>query len=165
MLTYNKSLKSNVSVQKITYFFDGVDDVNILETNSASMESLDDVTDTPTDSALESIDSDPELRLLESEPELWVNTVDREVVSQLTEKQVKKQEHIYELIITEKHHCRMLKIMKELFAEGMSRELGLKETQIKSIFPCLDELITIHFNFLWRLRERQRMGRYIAYYR
>lgn len=27
MLTYNKSLKSNVSVQKITYFFDGVDDV------------------------------------------------------------------------------------------------------------------------------------------
>ena len=32
---------------------------------------------------------------------------------------------------------------------------------MKNIFPCLDELITIHFNFLWRLRERQRVNKYI----
>lgn len=37
-----------------------------------------------------------------------------QVVEQLKEKEVKKQEHIYELIITEKHHCRMLQVMQKV---------------------------------------------------
>lgn len=37
-----------------------------------------------------------------------------QLVESLTDKQVKKQEHIYELIITEKHHCRMLKVMQKV---------------------------------------------------
>ena len=44
----------------------------------------------------------------------------------------------------------------------MMYELGLKDSVVKGIFPCLDEMITIHFSFLWRLRERQRQGRFIA---
>lgn len=135
-----------------------VPDANILEVNSASMESLDDGNEEP---SLDDIDADPELRLLDKEPELWVHTVEKEVVDKLTEKQVKKQEHIYELIITEKHHCRMLKVMQKVFAEGMARELNMQDSRIKRIFPCLDELITIHCSFLWRLRQRQRSNKYI----
>lgn len=131
---------------------------DILEVNSASMESLDDGNEEP---SLDDIDADPELRLLDKEPELWVHTVEKEVVDKLTEKQVKKQEHIYELIITEKHHCRMLKVMQKVFAEGMARELNMQDSRIKRIFPCLDELITIHCSFLWRLRQRQRSNKYI----
>ncbi|KAG0723984.1 A-kinase anchor protein 13 [Chionoecetes opilio] len=133
---------------------------DILEVNSASMESLDDGANE--EPSLDDIDADPELRLLDKEPELWVHTVEKEVVEQLREKEVKKQEHIYELIITEKHHCRMLKVMQKVFAEGMARELNMQESRIKRIFPCLDELITLHCSFLWRLRQRQRGTKYIA---
>lgn len=132
---------------------------DILEVNSASMESLEDGGNE--EPSLDDIDADPELRLLDKEPELWVHTVDKEVVAGLSEKQVKKQEHIYELIITEKHHCRMLKVMQKVFAEGMARELHMQESRIKRIFPCLDDLITIHCSFLWRLRQRQRGSKYI----
>ncbi|KAK3866712.1 hypothetical protein Pcinc_027774 [Petrolisthes cinctipes] len=123
------------------------------------MESLDDgASEEP---SLDDIDADPELRLLEQEPDLWVHTVDKEVTERLTEKQVKKQEYIYELIITEKHHCLMLKVMQKVFAEGMAHELNMQESRIKRIFPCLDELITLHCSFLWRLRQRQRGNKYI----
>ncbi|XP_076065727.1 uncharacterized protein LOC143039494 isoform X6 [Oratosquilla oratoria] len=136
-----------------------VPDANMLGTNSASMESLDDDNE---ESSWDEIDpGDPDLKLLEKEPELWVNTVDKELVSSLTEKQVKKQEHIYELIITEKHHCSMLKVMKKLFVEGMAKELGMQERQIKQIFPCIDELLNIHCAFLRRLRLVQRENKYI----
>ncbi|CAL4065020.1 unnamed protein product, partial [Meganyctiphanes norvegica] len=137
-----------------------VTDAGILGVNSASMESLDDEDDEQT--SLHDINADPELRLLDNEePELWVHTVDREVIEKLTEKQVKKQEHIYELIITEKHHCRMLKVMQKVFADGMAKELGMAESRIKRIFPCLEELINIHCSFLWQLRQRQRNNKYI----
>ena len=49
----------------------------------------------------------------------------------------------------------------KVFAEGMARELHMQEARIKRIFPCLDELINIHCSFLWRLRQRQRTGKYI----
>ncbi|XP_064103577.1 rho guanine nucleotide exchange factor 18-like isoform X9 [Macrobrachium nipponense] len=136
-----------------------IPDANILEVNSASMESLDDGGNE--EPPIDYIDADPELKLLDKEPELWVHTVDKEVVAGLSEKQIKKQEHIYELIITEKHHCRMLKVMQKVFADGMARELHMQENRIKRIFPCLDDLINIHCSFLWRLRQRQRTGKYI----
>lgn len=43
----------------------------------------------------------------------------------------------------------------------MARELNMQESRIKRIFPCLDELITLHCSFLWRLRQRQRGTKYI----
>lgn len=60
------------------------------------------------------LDLDPELGILDEEPEAWVGTVDKKVSKKLKEKEIKRQEHIYEFIITEKHHCLTLKVMQKV---------------------------------------------------
>ena len=124
----SRKKKHQKKIQMIVLF-------SILDVNSASMESLEDSSDTTPESFFDQIDTDPELRLLDAEPELWVKTVDKEVriskmvffhqpvasslppqlVNSLTENQIKKQEYIYELIMTEKNHCRTLKVIKKVF--------------------------------------------------
>merc|ERR1712228_862622 len=52
-------------------------DANILDVNSASIESLDETPEVvvpTTKSSLDEIDADPELLLLEKEPDTWVET-------------------------------------------------------------------------------------------
>lgn len=60
------------------------------------------------------LDLDPELGILDEEPEAWVGTVDKKISKKLKEKEIKRQEHIYEFIITEKHHCLTLKVMQKV---------------------------------------------------
>lgn len=43
----------------------------------------------------------------------------------------------------------------QIFVEGMSRYLDVKREIIDQMFPCLDQLIEIHFQFLEELRIRQ----------
>lgn len=42
------------------------------------------------------------------EQDSWSPSVPKEIVKSLKDKQVKRQEHIYEFIMTEKHHCQTL---------------------------------------------------------
>jgi hypothetical protein len=37
-----------------------------------------------------------------------------QVVKKLKEKEIKRQEHIYEFILTEKHHCLTLSVMQKV---------------------------------------------------
>ena len=60
------------------------------------------------------LDLDPELGILDEEAEAWVGTVDKKISKKLKEKEIKRQEHIYEFIITEKHHCLTLKVMQKV---------------------------------------------------
>ncbi|XP_046439532.1 A-kinase anchor protein 13-like isoform X4 [Daphnia pulex] len=105
---------------------------------------------------IKDLDLDPELGILDEEAEAWVGTVDKKISKKLKEKEIKRQEHIYEFIITEKHHCLTLKVMQKIFAEGMRREMRLSSETVDRIFPCLEELIEYHLQFLRRLRQRQR---------
>lgn len=65
------------------------------------------------------------------------------------------QEHIYEFIITEKHHCQLLKVIQRVFCEGLTQYLDMKPELLERLFPQLDSLIDMHFEFLRQLRERQ----------
>lgn len=38
-----------------------------------------------------------------------------QVVKKLKEKEIKRQEHIYEFILTEKHHCLTLSVMQKVW--------------------------------------------------
>ncbi|XP_059350946.1 LOW QUALITY PROTEIN: rho guanine nucleotide exchange factor 28-like [Daphnia carinata] len=105
---------------------------------------------------IKDLDLDPELGILDEEAEAWVGTVDKKISKKLKEKEIKRQEHIYEFIITEKHHCLTLKVMQKIFAEGMRREMSFTSETVDRIFPCLEELIEYHLQFLRRLRHRQR---------
>lgn len=104
---------------------------------------------------------DTDLGLLDDESEAWSGSVDRKVLSDLTEKQIKRQEHIYELVMTEKHHCLTLKVMQKIFSEGMQKELGYGVDVIERLFPRLDDLISLHMSLLKQLRDRQRHALYV----
>uniref|UniRef100_T1IKF7 DH domain-containing protein n=1 Tax=Strigamia maritima TaxID=126957 RepID=T1IKF7_STRMM len=137
---------------------------NITELNSTSMESLDeDAVSTCTDGMdLNDVDDDPSLGLLIDEPEAWSSTIHKKILKKMKDRDIKRQENIYELIITEKHHCMTLKIMQKVFAQGMLKELQITPEMVDKIFPQLDELIEFHMLFLRKLRERQRQNNTIA---
>ncbi|XP_037082300.1 rho guanine nucleotide exchange factor 18-like [Pollicipes pollicipes] len=116
--------------------------------------------DAPVMSLGDSVD-DPDLKLLDEESEAWSGSVDRKILKGLTEKQIKRQEHVYEFVMTEKHHCVTLKVMQWVFAEGMRKELGYTPEMIGRLFPRLDDLIQVHMTFLRHLRERQRRSLYV----
>lgn len=65
---------------------------------------------------------------------------------------------LIELIQTELHHVRTLKIMTRLFRTGMLEELQLEPEVVQGLFPCVDELSDIHTRFLSQLLERRRQA-------
>ena len=78
-----------------------------------------------------------------------------QVTKKLKEKEIKRQEHMYEFILTEKHHCLTLRVMQKVFVEGLQKHFQLGK-DLERMFPRLLDLTEIHLNFLQHLRERQR---------
>jgi A-kinase anchor protein 13 len=128
------------------------------------------------------LDTDPFLRIQKEEPETWSASVPDGIAAALKTHEAKRQvtipssalgpsilppclptvtngspvqEHIYEFIITEKHHCQLLRVIQRVFCEGMTQHLDMKPEILERLFPQLDTLIEMHFEFLRQLRERQ----------
>ncbi|CAB3359590.1 Hypothetical predicted protein [Cloeon dipterum] len=101
------------------------------------------------------LDTDPFLGLHEDEPDSWTPTVGKEVTKRLKDKEIKRQEHIYEFILTEKTHCLTLRVMQKVFVEGMQKYFQLGNL-VDRMFPRLMDLTEIHLSFLHKLRERQK---------
>lgn len=55
---------------------------------------------------------------------------------------VKRQEHIYEIIMTEKHHCQILLLMQKVFVESLQRHFS--QLNPERLFPRLAELTDMH---------------------
>ncbi|XP_060818383.1 rho guanine nucleotide exchange factor 18 isoform X2 [Bombus pascuorum] len=101
---------------------------------------------------------DPELGLAKEEPDSWSAAIGHNVALRLAdncERKVKRQEHIYEFVLTEKHHCLVLLAMERIFAEGLRRHFRLGQADLERMFPRLRDLIDIHLRFLQKLRKRQ----------
>ncbi|KAJ8679291.1 hypothetical protein QAD02_015078, partial [Eretmocerus hayati] len=109
--------------------------------------------------SLEEFDRDhPELGLGREEPDSWSAWVGRQRAMSLAEndeRKVKRQEHIYEFILTEKHHCLVLLAMQRVFVDNLRKLFGMNSSMLDRMFPKLQELMDIHFRFLSRLRLRQ----------
>ncbi|XP_039107302.1 rho guanine nucleotide exchange factor 2 isoform X2 [Hyaena hyaena] len=88
----------------------------------------------------------------------WSLAVDSSFLQQQKKEVMKQQDVIYELIQTELHHVRTLKIMTRLFRTGMLEELQLEPGVVQGLFPCADELTDIHTRFLGQLLERRRQA-------
>ncbi|KAM4581585.1 rho guanine nucleotide exchange factor 2 [Odontesthes bonariensis] len=71
---------------------------------------------------------------------------------------IKQQDVIYELIQTEFHHVRTLRIMEGVYRRGMLEEVMLEAGVVHTIFPCLDQLVEFHSSFLSELLSRRREG-------
>lgn len=90
---------------------------------------------------------------IEHEHDTWSPRVGKDIVKLLNAKEVKRQEHIYELIITEKRHCQILLLIQKVFVESLQRHF----THLTSdrLFPQLEELTNLHLGFLKNLRLKQ----------
>uniref|UniRef100_A0A668A5J6 Rho/Rac guanine nucleotide exchange factor 2 n=1 Tax=Myripristis murdjan TaxID=586833 RepID=A0A668A5J6_9TELE len=87
----------------------------------------------------------------------WSLAVEPSFLQTLHKDEIKRQDVIYELIQTEFHHVRTLRIM-EVFRRGMLEEVMLEPGVVHAIFPCLDRLLELHSHFLSELLARRRLG-------
>lgn len=60
-----------------------------------------------------------------------------------------------ELIQTEMHHVRTLKIMQRVYARELHEALQIDDKKLDCLFPQLDSLLELHSHFLSRLGERR----------
>ncbi|NXU90370.1 ARHGI factor, partial [Xiphorhynchus elegans] len=102
-----------------------------------------------------SLRSEVETDAHEFEAESWSVAVEQAYANR--HKNVKKrQDVIYELMQTEMHHVRTLKIMLKVYSKAMREELQFPHAVINKLFPCVDELLELHGQFLLQLKERRK---------
>lgn len=70
---------------------------------------------------------------------------------------IKQQDVIYELMQTEFHHIRTLRIM-DVYRRGLLEEVQLEPALVHSVFPVLDQLLDFHGPFLQDLLQRRVQG-------
>ncbi|XP_036377327.1 rho guanine nucleotide exchange factor 18 isoform X1 [Megalops cyprinoides] len=110
------------------------------------------VEDTHYTSVRADLDSDAQ----DLEVESWSLAVDQHFLKKHQKDAVKRQDVIYELMQTEMHHVRTLKIMLRVYAHEMREALQMEERRVERVFPRLESLLELHRHFLSRLKERRR---------
>ncbi|XP_016380281.1 rho guanine nucleotide exchange factor 2 isoform X1 [Sinocyclocheilus rhinocerous] len=116
-----------------------------------SMESLNDEGEMYYASMLEELEKDGK----DFEADSWSLAVDSSYLQSQRKDVIKRQDVIYELIQTELNHVRTLRIMEGVFRRGMLEEVLMEMGVVHAIFPCLDQLLSIHSNFLSQLLQRR----------
>uniref|UniRef100_A0A8C0FC73 Rho guanine nucleotide exchange factor 18 n=1 Tax=Bubo bubo TaxID=30461 RepID=A0A8C0FC73_BUBBB len=103
-----------------------------------------------------SLRSEIETDAHEFEAESWSVAVEQSYAKRQKKDVIKRQDVIYELMQTEMHHVRTLKIMLKVYSKAMREELQFPNAVINKLFPCVDELLVVHGQFLLQLKERQK---------
>ncbi|XP_052025133.1 rho guanine nucleotide exchange factor 1 isoform X7 [Apodemus sylvaticus] len=101
------------------------------------------------------------LELEPEEPPGWRELVPPETLLSLPKSQVKRQEVISELLVTEAAHVRMLRVLHDLFYQPMADGGFFPLEELQNIFPSLDELVEVHSLFLDRLMKRRQESGYL----
>nr|XP_020031238.1 rho guanine nucleotide exchange factor 18 isoform X1 [Castor canadensis] len=91
----------------------------------------------------------------EFEAESWSLAVDLAYAKKQKKEVVKRQDVLYELMQTEAHHVRTLKIMLKVYSRALQEELQFSSKAVSRLFPCADDLLEVHSHFLARLKERR----------
>ncbi|KFP64562.1 Rho guanine nucleotide exchange factor 18, partial [Cariama cristata] len=103
-----------------------------------------------------SLRSEIETDAHEFEAESWSVAVEQSYAKRQKKDVIKRQDVIYELMQTEMHHVRTLKIMLKVYSKAMREELQFPNAVINKLFPCVDELLEMHGLFLLQLKERRK---------
>uniref|UniRef100_A0A8C8R8B0 A-kinase anchoring protein 13 n=1 Tax=Pelusios castaneus TaxID=367368 RepID=A0A8C8R8B0_9SAUR len=162
----NTALSKSVSIQNIAgvgndeniihtwkFLSQSTDSLHKISRVNESMESL---TDEGADMNEGQLMGDFELDSKQLEAESWSQAVDKKFLQQQKKDVVKRQDVIYELMQTEMHHVRTLKIMSDVYSRGMMQELQFDQQMVEKVFPCLDDLLNIHNQFFQRILERKK---------
>ncbi|KAM9762289.1 rho guanine nucleotide exchange factor 18 isoform 2-T2 [Menidia menidia] len=86
----------------------------------------------------------------------WSVAVDQQYLKKHSKEAVKRQDVIYELMQTEMHHVRTLKIMLRVYVRELKENLQMDTGRLDCLFPRLENLLELHTHFLSRLKERRR---------
>ena len=86
----------------------------------------------------------------------WFKTIDRRTIRKLKKEEKERQSVIHELLITEKHHYRHLKLLKMVFMKELSQVVS--DDILEQMFPGIDKLIEVSEEFVKRLEEHVRTG-------
>ncbi|XP_075208654.1 rho guanine nucleotide exchange factor 18 [Anomaloglossus baeobatrachus] len=107
------------------------------------------------DAFYSSVRSELEGDAVEFEFESWSSAVESPYAKKQKKEVIKRQDVIYELMQTEMHHVRTLKIMLKVYCRALREELhGSKE--VHQLFPCVDDLLELHEQFLVRFKDRRK---------
>ncbi|XP_043934305.1 A-kinase anchor protein 13 [Protopterus annectens] len=160
------SLSKSVSIQNIPgagmeeslqhswkYLSQSIDSLHKIH---SAVESVDSFSDEGTDVNEGQLMGEFDMDSKELEAESWSQAVDGKFVRQQKKEVVKRQDVIYELIQTEMHYVRTLKIMSDVYSKGMINEVHLEAQTVDKIFPCLETLLDMHAQFFARLMERKK---------
>ncbi|NXD88738.1 ARHGB factor, partial [Halcyon senegalensis] len=105
---------------------------------------------------------DEQGQLSDLEPELdsqnWQHTVSRELVANLPQKEIDRQEVINELFATEGSHLRILRVLDLLFYQRMRKENLLSREELALLFPNLPDLIEIHNSLSESMKKLREEG-------
>uniref|UniRef100_A0A665WF27 Rho guanine nucleotide exchange factor (GEF) 1b n=1 Tax=Echeneis naucrates TaxID=173247 RepID=A0A665WF27_ECHNA len=107
----------------------------------------------PTSPSPQLEEMDPRLLEFEHDPPNWRELACPEALSCLSKKEIKRQEVINELFATEHAHVRMLSVLQMVFSKPLEREELLTSTELATIFPSLDEIHEMHYNFYENLKK------------
>ncbi|XP_076011609.1 A-kinase anchor protein 13 isoform X2 [Genypterus blacodes] len=140
-------------IKGLRYLSQSTDSLNRTNQVTESMESL---TDEGTEMMDGQLMGEFEAEAKDMEADSWSFVVDQQYMQQLDKELVKRQDVIYELMQTELHHIRTLRIMSEVYSKGLQKEVQLELQTVEKLFPALDELLEFHTQHLLRLLERKR---------
>ncbi|XP_018414177.1 PREDICTED: rho guanine nucleotide exchange factor 18 [Nanorana parkeri] len=107
------------------------------------------------DAFFSSVRSELEADAVELEAESWSSAVEPPFAKKQKKEVIKRQDVIYELMQTEMHHVRTLKIMLKVYCRALREELHWNK-EVNQLLPCLDELLELHGQFLTRFKERRK---------
>ncbi|XP_063045579.1 A-kinase anchor protein 13 isoform X2 [Engraulis encrasicolus] len=162
------NLSKSISISNIAghQMFDDMPSLKSLRVLSQSTDSLNkpsrahESTESLVDEGTEMIDSqllgEFEADARELEADSWSFSVDKKILKHLKKDTIKRQDVIYELIQTELHHVRTLRIMADVYYKGLMKEVGLEYAVLDRMFPALDDLQDLHNHFLSAMLERKR---------
>ncbi|KAM3625243.1 uncharacterized protein V6R79_009138 [Siganus canaliculatus] len=142
-----------IPIKGLRYLSQSTDSLNRTNQVTESMESL---TDEGTEMMDGQLMGEFEADAKEMEADSWSLGVEPQFLQQLDKQLVQRQDVIYELMQTEMHHIRTLRIMSEVYSKGLQKELQLEQLTLEKLFPALDELLELHTQHLLRLLERKR---------
>ncbi|XP_056106774.1 A-kinase anchor protein 13 isoform X8 [Rhinichthys klamathensis goyatoka] len=127
-----------------------------LHKTSKVTESTESLTDEGTEMMDSQLMGEFEADIKELEADSWSFTVDKKFLKPLKKDVIKRQDVIYELIQTEMHHVRTLKIMADVYSKGLLREVQLEVQTVEKMFPMLEEVLDLHTQFFSHLLERKK---------
>ncbi|XP_077568680.1 A-kinase anchor protein 13 isoform X5 [Stigmatopora nigra] len=150
-----------IPIRGLRYLSQSTDSLNRTNAVTESMESLTDEGHyTPSQPWTEMMDGqlmgEFEGEAKEMEADSWSLGVEQQYLQLLDRDVVKRQDVIYELMQTEIHHFRTLRIMSEVYSKGLQKEVQLEPQILERLFPALDELLDFHTQLLLRMLERKR---------